>query len=262
VIDIGGTTTDIGVVTGGFPRPASALTSIAGIRTNLRMPDVLSLGIGGGSHVRDLDGDPVVGPDSVGYELTTEALVFGGGVLTTSDLATAAGRADIGDVTRVGHLDVDRVRVALAGIDERIADAVDRLRTSADALPVVVVGGGSVLLPDRLPGVSELIRPEHASVANAVGAAIARIGGEVDRVFPVTTGRRREALEEAMAEAVARAEAAGARVGTAEVVEVEEIPLAYVPGGATRIKVKAVGEPDTARMALGQDDANGGTRYA
>ena len=52
VVDIGGTTTDVGVLQHGFPREASVAVDIGGVRTNFRMPDVLSIGIGGGSRVR------------------------------------------------------------------------------------------------------------------------------------------------------------------------------------------------------------------
>ena len=67
VVDIGGTTADVGMLHHGFPREAAIAVDIGGVRTNFRMPDVLSLGIGGGSHV-DLQ-RAVVGPQSVGYEL-------------------------------------------------------------------------------------------------------------------------------------------------------------------------------------------------
>ncbi len=60
----------------GFPREAAVTVDIGGVRTNFRMPDVLSIGLGGGSLVRD-DGARI-GPDSVGYEITSRALVFGG----------------------------------------------------------------------------------------------------------------------------------------------------------------------------------------
>ena len=55
------------------------------------MPDVLAIGLGGGSLVRD--GGARIGPDSVGYELTRKALVFGGDALTTTDIVVAAGLA-------------------------------------------------------------------------------------------------------------------------------------------------------------------------
>lgn len=249
VVDVGGTTTDVGVLTGGFPRESSSITEIAGIRTNWRMPDVLSLGIGGGSLVHHFSSADrtEVGPDSVGFALPSKALVFGGEVLTATDLAVAAGQAKIGTTTAlVRRLDRDRAVATLARIAERVADAVDQMRTSPAALPVVLVGGGSVVLPDVLPDVR---RPDHFDVANAIGAAIAKVGGELDRVVRITEGNRDHVLAEAKAEAVARAESAGARSGSVEVVEVDEIPLAYLPGGATRIRVKAVGELDVLRVA-------------
>jgi N-methylhydantoinase A/oxoprolinase/acetone carboxylase beta subunit len=74
---------------------------IGGVRTNFRMPDVLSFGLGGGSHVQP---NPLqVGPQSVGYEITSRALVFGGSELTATDVAVAAGLADMGDRSRVAH---------------------------------------------------------------------------------------------------------------------------------------------------------------
>src|ERR687893_76782 len=99
VVDIGGTTTDVGALTHGFPREASVAVDIGGVRTNFRMPDVFSFGLGGGSHVQE---DPLrVGPQSVGYRITEEALVFGGDTLTTTDIAVAAGVAEIGEARRV-----------------------------------------------------------------------------------------------------------------------------------------------------------------
>src|SRR5918997_1299462 len=94
VVDVGGTTSDVGAPAHGFPREASVAVDIGGVRTNFRMPDVYSFGLGGGSLVRE---DPLrVGPQSVGYRITEEALVFGGDTLTTPDIAVAAGAADIG----------------------------------------------------------------------------------------------------------------------------------------------------------------------
>ena len=53
---------------------------------------------------------------------------------------------------------------------------------------------------------------------------------------------RDEALMEAKKEATDRAITAGAKAETIEIVDVEEVPLAYLPGNATRIMVKAVGD--------------------
>ncbi|MFJ5990629.1 hydantoinase/oxoprolinase N-terminal domain-containing protein [Lentzea sp. NPDC092896] len=242
VIDIGGTTTDIGMLHNGFPREASSEVLISGVRTNFRMPDVLSVGLGGGSVVRQDRGGLQVGPDSVGFRLSRQALVFGGDTLTATDVAVAAGLADIGDPALVRHLDRTLVRSVLDHVRGRIATQVDRMRTSPAPLPVVLVGGGSILVPDGIEGVSEVVRPDHHAFANAIGAAIAQVGGEVDRVFTMEPRRRDEVLDAARQEAVDKAVAAGAKADSVRIVEVEEIPLAYLPGNASRVRARAVGD--------------------
>jgi hypothetical protein len=111
----------------------------------------------------------------------------------------------------------------------------------------VVVGGGSILLRDRLPGASRLVRPDHFAVANAIGAAIAQVGGEVERVYSLEKLSREKALQDAKDEATAKAVAAGASASSVRVMDVEEVGLAYLPGNAVRIKVKAVGDLELGR---------------
>lgn len=241
VVDVGGTTTDVGAVVGGFPRPATTAVDIGGVRTNFRMPDVVSIGIGGGSIV-DAEAAPQVGPRSVGHRLLQEGRVFGGDVLTATDLAVAAGRVDIGDPAAVADLDRALVDRALAEIAERTATLADSMRTSSDQIPLVLVGGGSVLLPDELPGFDTVVRPEHFAVANAIGAAIAQIGGEVDRIYTGDELTREAILHNAREEAREKAIIAGADPDTVEIVEIDELPIAYLPGNAVRVRVKAVGD--------------------
>ncbi|RWX76962.1 hydantoinase/oxoprolinase family protein [Neorhizobium lilium] len=242
VVDVGGTTTDVGSLSHGFPRQASTTVDIGGVRTNFRMPDVFSIGLGGGSLVIQGDKGIVVGPKSVGYRVRQDALCFGGSTLTATDIAVATGKADVGDKGLVGDLDRSLVEAAAAKINAMLEACVERSRISATPLPVIAVGGGSILMPDRI-GELDVIRPDNFAVANAVGAAIAQISGETDRVFSLIDGRTREsALAEAEAEAREKAIAAGAMADTLEVIEREDTPLAYLPGNATRIHVKVVGE--------------------
>lgn len=239
VVDIGGTTSDVGMLVNGFPREASAVVKIGGVRTNFRMPDIYSFGLGGGSLVQT---DPLrIGSQSVGYELTTQALVFGGHTLTTTDVAVAAGLVEIGDRRAVATLDRRLLEEALNHIHGRIEIAVDRMKISADPLPVIVVGGGSILIARPIAGASEVVKPAHFAVANAIGAAIAQVGGETDRVFSLEATSRAAALDQAKAEASQKAVAAGADPATVHIVDIEEVPLSYLPSNATRIRVKAVG---------------------
>src|SRR3974390_2863306 len=48
VADVGGTTTDFGFLRAGFPRQANTVVRIGGVRTLFRMPDLISIGLGGG----------------------------------------------------------------------------------------------------------------------------------------------------------------------------------------------------------------------
>ena len=239
VVDVGGTSTDVGALVKGFPREAAVAVQLAGVRTNFRMPDMVSIPLGGGTIVKQ---EPFgIGPESVGYRLTREALVFGGSTLTASDLAVADGRVGLGDSDKVADLDPLLVSQAMNEIRSRVEDAIDRVKLSSGDVPVILVGGGSVLISESLGGASRVLRPEHAGVANAIGAAIAQVGGQVERVYSLETHGRDEAISDCSAAAVARAIAAGADPATTEVVEIDEVPLTYVPSNATLVRVKAVG---------------------
>jgi N-methylhydantoinase A/oxoprolinase/acetone carboxylase beta subunit len=236
VVDVGGTTTDIGYLKAGFPREANAAVKVGGVRTLFRMPDLLSIGLGGGTVI---DGDRI-GPRSVGYRLLEKGLAFGGDTLTATDIACAAGRIDLGDRSRLAGLAHGLVARTLARMGDMIAEAVDRMKTEAGDVRLLAVGGGSFLIPDMVEGCREVIRVEHHAVANAIGAAIAQASGEVDQIFANVT--REQAIAAAQQEAENRAAAAGALRQTLKLVEMEDIPLSYLPGDARRVRIRMVGE--------------------
>ncbi len=99
-----------------------------------------------------------------------------------------------------------------------------------------------MLVGDSLDGASQIIRPKHADVANAIGAVIAQVGGQVEKVFSLETTGRQEAITSVRNEAVAKAVAAGADPTTVELLEVDEVPLTYLPSNATLIRVKVAGK--------------------
>ena len=241
VIDVGGTTTDVGMLVAGFPRNRSEGAEIGGIPTNFRVPDVYSFGLGGGSLIRS--GPPLaIGPELVGFRLPERALCFGGDTLTATDIAVAAGLVALGDPSRVRHLDAALVKAALAKMKSDVESVIDRMKPSAAPVPAVLVGGGSVLLDGLMDGTSVSLRPEHFGSANAIGAAIAQVSGEVDRVVSLEGTTREMALERIVSEARQRAVDAGAVEATINLAELEETPLSYLPGNAIRIAVKVVGD--------------------
>ncbi len=242
VVDIGGTTTDIGVLAQGFPRQSSAAVEIGGVRTNFRMPDILSIGIGGGTIVRqDAAREAVtVGPDSVGYELLRRGRIFGGDTLTATDVAVKLGR-HTWEGALTDTLDEDVCRQADERITRDIEDAIDRMKTSAEAVDVVLVGGGSILVADKLEGVAKIVRPDHYDAANAIGAALGEVSGETERIYSLDDMTYDEAMSDAKNHATQQAVSAGASRDTVQIVLTEDIPIAYLPGNALLVKVKAAG---------------------
>ena len=243
VIDVGGTTTDLGVIQNGFPRESGVAVTIGGVRTNFRMPDVYSIGLGGGSIVREhADGSVTVGPDSVGYEITEKALVFGGDTLTATDIAVRLGMANIGDPAKAAGVDIELARKAMAAIRELVEDSIDVMKVSSDDLDVILVGGGSIILPEKLAGARSVTKPAFFGTANAIGSAISKVSGTYEALINYDELPRDQAIEKAKNEAIEMAVNAGAIRETVEIIEVEDVPLAYYPGNTCRVKVKAAGE--------------------
>lgn len=242
VIDVGGTTTDLGVIQNGFPRESSIAVTIGGVRTNFRMPDVVSIGLGGGSIVRSNGNQVTVGPDSVGYEITGKAKVFGGDVVTATDIAVRLGMADIGDKELVADIELEFAQKAMNRIRELVEDGIDAMKLSHEDADVILVGGGSVILPENLAGARSVVRPEYFGTANAIGSAISKVSGTYEQLVNYDEVPREEALARAKEEATAMAVAAGAIPETVEIIDMEDVPLAYYPGNTNRVKIKAAGD--------------------
>ena len=243
VIDVGGTTTDFGVIQHGFPRESGVAVTIGGVRTNFRMPDVVSIGLGGGSIVRQHpDGTVTVGPDSVGYEITKKALIFGGDTLTATDVAVRLGMYELGDPAKVSHIPEELARKAMAVMGAMVEDSIDSMKVSNADMDVILVGGGSIILPEKLAGAASVIKPDHFGCANAIGSAISKVSGTFEQLINYDETPRDQALEQAKTHAMDLAVSAGAIRDTVEIIEVEDVPLAYYAGNTNRVKVKAAGD--------------------
>lgn len=240
VVDVGGTSTDVGAISNGYPRESSTPFQIGGITTNFRMPDLTNLRLGGGTILHLDGGDTRLGSESVGFRLSEAALVFGGRTATLSDAAVAAGRATLGDPELLPN-DKRRLAKALTQAERLLADAVDGMKLSRATQPLIAVGGASFLVPDRLPGISDVLRPQHAEVANAIGAALAHVSGQVERIFNFTVKPRADAIAEVSWEARTQAILGGADPDRTEIVEIEEVPLAYLTAPTVRVRAKAAG---------------------
>ncbi|KAJ4409144.1 hypothetical protein N0V82_009557 [Gnomoniopsis sp. IMI 355080] len=251
VVDVGGTTTDVGLLlANGFPRQQAAYSDLAGVRMNFSCPDVKSIGLGGGSIVRRGTGlgKTTVGPDSVGYKITEKAIVFGGDVLTTTDATVAYhSDVDIGSPELIrGKLNNDELAEVQAVIKQKLEKVIDMMKTSPEDLPVLLVGGGAVIAPDELKGASKVLKPRWSGVANAIGAAMAGISAVIDTVKSTENKSTTKLLEEIAAEAVEKTVAAGASKQSVKIVEMETLPLQYI-ANKSRFIVRAAGDFDFSR---------------
>ncbi|MFV0248567.1 MAG: hydantoinase/oxoprolinase N-terminal domain-containing protein [Tenacibaculum sp.] len=251
VIDVGGTTSDAGVLVNYFPRESTQATQIGGVLTNFRMPDVVAVGIGGGTLVRFKNANCTLGPDSVGYLLKDKALAFGGDTLTLSDFFIAEGKTHFDD-----NLDINSLKKNIENltgmpyntafikvkeiIRSKIEDLVDKLKTDARDITVIACGGGAFLLPEKIRGASEVLFPKHREVANAFGACISQISSEKEIVINTLNKDENKELQSLLFETEKDLLKKGASKKSIYIIAKESVPLAYLPG-ATKLKVKLCG---------------------
>ncbi|RDW62005.1 hypothetical protein BP6252_11438 [Coleophoma cylindrospora] len=241
VIDIGGTTTEVGcLLPSGYPRLASAFSEIGGVRVNFAMPQVESTGFGGGSIISTLSNGAIkIGPESVGQALTQKALSFSGDTLTATDILVAAGEGGIGHVKP--EIDAATILAVKQKMKKMLGDCVDRMKTSPESCHVILVGGGAFLCPSELEGVAKIERPFHAGVANAIGAAVAEIGATVEVI--VDTEKKVETLVEVRERAISQAVQKGAKEGAVRVLEEVVAGLPYIDAKC-KVSVKVSGPID------------------
>jgi N-methylhydantoinase A/oxoprolinase/acetone carboxylase beta subunit len=240
VIDIGGTSTDIGLIRHGFPMRSLNKSNIGGVSLNFPMPDVLSIGLGGGSEVNFNGKNPKIGPQSVGKYLSHRALSFGGDVLTLTDVALAMKYVEIPETNpSFVTVDLKQGEAVFSEIKGKIEEMIVRIQGEFKDLPIIIVGGAAGLLPDHfLPRNYQI--PPHYDVANAYGAALAEISGTVDTV--VSLQNREEVLEKLYASAREKAIAQGANEATLKRVDQQIIPYSYIPNQMARVLVRFCGK--------------------
>ncbi len=252
VIDVGGTTSDGGVLINYFPRESTQAAQIGGVLTNFRMPDVVAVGVGGGTIVRMVNDQCILGPDSVGYQLKEKAIAFGGNTPTLTDFFLAEEKLAIDGSLKPSDLKNTLEEVmknsyttllekVVEAIQIQIENLVDKLKTDSKDIPVIACGGGAFLLPNRIKGASEVLFPEHMEVANAFGACISQISSEKEIVINTMQKNENEELEILLSESKKDLINKGASNTSIHIITKESIPLAYLPG-ATKLKIKLCGD--------------------
>ena len=204
VLDIGGTTTDMTVLMGGVPLLAPLGESISGYRTLIRSLDTRSMGVGGDSLVRLSDQRIEIGPERLG-----PAMAYGGPVPTPTDALFVLNKMESGDrekaiqgiepiATPLG-LSVEEAASNIIEVAcSKILKEADSMLSRLNSKPVytiheiqegcqlkpqqmLILGGPAPYFGEELKRQSNMaVRTVPKwSVANAIGAALARTTSEV-----------------------------------------------------------------------------------
>ncbi|WP_104138476.1 hydantoinase/oxoprolinase family protein [Cryobacterium sp. Y62] len=198
MIDVGGTTTDVG----GVANKAIAVDrrgSIQGVDISYEMSDVRSTGVGGSSIIAVHDGEITVGPESVGAAPGPACFGFGGTQATITDVNLLLGILDPATyLNGEMALDAERSRAVITktvadplgiSLDEalirmehsysgHLAQAFADLVSPTGETTVAAFGGGgpmSACSAARLAGVHHVLVPRLAAVFSAYGISFSDI---------------------------------------------------------------------------------------
>lgn len=228
-VDVGGTTTDMGLVDNGVARH-HAHGRFEGVEVSFPMCELVSAGVGGSSIIRVVDGRVRVGPESVGSAPGPACFGFGGTQATITDAFLVQGLLDPESYFG-GELRIDRERAATAvmthigsplGLDEdaavsamedawvgKVAASLGRFLDPRTETTLAAFGGGGPFVICRIAeriGISRVIIPGLAAVFSAFGIGFSDIGHDYeetlvqadDEGFAVTLAQLRERARRGM----------------------------------------------------------------
>ncbi len=237
VVDIGGTSTDCGIVLNGLAKKSSSFVSISGVKLNYAMPDIVSIALGGGS-ILSIDNDIKIGPQSVGKDLLTLSKSFGGNLLTLTDYAIKNGLTTLpNSKPNLVDLKPSESKLIELKISELLNEVISKISGSKfQDLDVIFVGGGTSILPDSF-FVGKFKRPTNFQIANAYGAALAPLSETFDSIIDLASEESLLEIEQILCNKLILK---GALQEHIMIAEKEIIPLGY-SGNLARIVITVVG---------------------
>lgn len=244
IVDMGGTSTDVGIVEGGYTRSSLQAAAVGGISLHFSMPDMISLAIGGGSHIQYQNSSFQIGPQSVAKQLKKLSRVFGGSILTLTDAGVALNLLQIEEGKKENiELSIEEAQTIVKKTCQQIYQAILRLRGKKHDMPVILVGGGAALMKPLIQdfGLNGWI-PAEAAVANAYGAGLAEISSVVDKV--VSLKEREKVLHELKEQAKEQAMIKGAQKNQIRIAGISILPFAYTSNALAKVVITASGPRD------------------
>ncbi|HKY91068.1 MAG TPA: hydantoinase/oxoprolinase family protein, partial [Nevskiaceae bacterium] len=197
-MDVGGTTTDIGLVENGNVK-SERRGKVEGVSISFPLCDVVSVGVGGSSIIKANGSGIRVGPESVGSAPGPACFGLGGTEATMTDAFLVQGLLDpssffggdlVLDPARAKAVVADRIGKTLALSDEAAAAAMekawvakiaDSIKAYTRVTPDTVLaafGGGGPLVVCRVAdaaGITRVVIPGLAAVFSAFGLGFSDI---------------------------------------------------------------------------------------
>ena len=240
IIDIGGTSSDCGIVVAGFPRRSIGTSKIAGIDLNFHVPDVISIALGGGSIVTKNQSEYKIGPKSVSFELLSKAQSFGGEILTLTDISINAEISKNFKTNKKAGISKEDAQNVMNQATKKLSKIAEDMAVTlkGNAIPIVLVGGGACLFDTTK--INNAIIPKHYGVANAYGAALAEVSSSFDKI--VSLEQREATIEKIEQELSNELESKGVNLKTIRVIEKSIIPFHYMPGSLARVIITSAGQ--------------------
>ncbi len=261
VVDIGGTSTDIGLLRNGLPQQRTSHFDIHGVSCRFPSPNIHSVALGGGTVIRIDALDFSFIAESVGKQLTKASRVFGGNQLTITDIAVANGIHIKGADPDKVKIDPEHCRVIYHAIHRRLVREIITFLATVKQKPskLVLVGGGALLLDREFLGkelatvFENILIPSHADVANAIGATASKITGKHVGIYDYTKQTRADVLRYAEEKANENAMAAGAIAETLIKEQQLEERINYLEGDFHQVTIKVFGQLSAVLQARSVD---------
>jgi DUF917 family protein len=254
-VDIGGTSTDAGIIKNGEPLEKNSLFNVAGINFKSPTSQVEAIALGGGTTINISDTDITLGP-SIANNLYQKSLCFGGDTLTTTDIAVAFDRISPTNhiKTLIKRIPTHLLQQADNLLHQTLADLIIETRSSVNEKPndIILVGGGACLFNiNTLQTIlnkhiknSNVIVPSHANIANAIGAATAQIAGIHTEIYNLDTISRDSAYDGAVKSATKKALHNGACSKSINIKNISVTEISYINNNSIKVAAKVAGNPD------------------
>ncbi|MDQ0272787.1 hydantoinase/oxoprolinase family protein [Cytobacillus purgationiresistens] len=246
VVDVGGSTIDIGRIINGHPEASVGPSTILNIPVNVRMPRIESLPYGGGSLISMKDGAIDI-EDTIASDIEHDGMAWGGECWTLTDSFLKVFPESFNDekisMNELEQLSAVDCRKVISRVSKEMKDCIARLQLKNEELPVVLVGGGSPLLAEQVFGKYEKIyHPAGYPICNALGACFAPLSAEIDKVFWLNNKTKQEEVAKAKNSIIEELRLKGATKESIRLISVEEFPFDYLKGDVLRIRIKGLGE--------------------